>query len=54
MSWRDPKFKYIPARDMTPSYLADKFRRMQNRQKAADKEAAEKVEALPVRKVRRA
>ena len=50
MSWRDPKFKYVPAKNMTPSYLADKFRRMLNKQKANDKEAAQKVEPIPARK----
>ena len=50
MSWRDPKFRYVPARDMTPSYLADKFRRMLNKQKANEKEAEQKVEQMPARK----
>lgn len=50
MSWRDSKWKYVPARDMTPSYLADKFRRLLNKQKANDKEAAEKRIVLPARK----
>lgn len=50
MSWRDPKFKYVNSRNMTPSYLADKFRRMLNKQKANEKEAAQKVEPLKVKR----
>ena len=50
MSWRDPKFKYVNSKAMTPNYLADKFRRMLNKQKANDKEAAQKVEPIPARK----
>ena len=50
MSWRDPKFKYVNSKAMTPNYLADKFRRMLNKQKANEKEAAVKVEQMPARK----
>lgn len=47
MSWRDPKFKYIPVGQQGDGYLKKRFKRIQADQKAKATATAEKVTILP-------